>query len=90
MAVGEALTNLAAADIATLGEIKLSANWMAAAGFPGEDARLFDTVRAVSDLCQQLGVAIPVGKDSLSMRTAWQESPVATKAARNRWSRPCR
>jgi phosphoribosylformylglycinamidine synthase len=74
MAVGEALTNLAAADIATLGDVKLSANWMAAAGFPGEDARLFDTVRAVSDLCQQIGVAIPVGKDSLSMRTAWQEA----------------
>jgi phosphoribosylformylglycinamidine synthase len=73
MAVGEALTNIAAADIAALGDVKLSANWMAAAGFPGEDARLFDTVRAVSDLCQQIGVAIPVGKDSLSMRTAWQE-----------------
>ncbi|HMX22516.1 MAG TPA: phosphoribosylformylglycinamidine synthase, partial [Accumulibacter sp.] len=73
MAVGEALTNLAAADIATLGEVKLSANWMAAAGVPGEDARLFDTVRAVSDLCQRLGVSIPVGKDSLSMRTAWQD-----------------
>jgi phosphoribosylformylglycinamidine (FGAM) synthase-like enzyme len=65
MAVGEALTNLVAADIATLGEVKLSANWMAAAGFPGEDARLFDTVRAVSDLCQSIGVSIPVGKDSL-------------------------
>ncbi|HRF05595.1 phosphoribosylformylglycinamidine synthase [Accumulibacter sp.] len=73
MAVGEAITNIAAADIAALGDIKLSANWMAAAGFPGEDARLFDTVRAVSDLCQQIGVAVPVGKDSLSMRTAWQE-----------------
>jgi hypothetical protein len=69
MAVGEALTNLVAADVATLGDVKLSANWMAAAGFPGEDARLFDTVRAVSDFCQQIGVAIPVGKDSLSMRT---------------------
>jgi phosphoribosylformylglycinamidine synthase len=79
MAVGEALTNLVAADIATLGEIKLSANWMAAAGFPGEDARLFDSVRAVSDLCQQIGVSIPVGKDSLSMRTAWQESAGADK-----------
>ena len=73
LAVGEALTNIAAADIAVLGDVKLSANWMAAAGFPGEDACLFDTVRAVSDLCQQIGVAIPVGKDSLSMRTAWQE-----------------
>jgi phosphoribosylformylglycinamidine synthase len=74
MAVGEALTNIVAADIATLGEVKLSANWMAAAGFPGEDARLFDTVRAVSDLCQRIGVSIPVGKDSLSMRTTWQEA----------------
>ncbi|WP_313953704.1 phosphoribosylformylglycinamidine synthase [Accumulibacter sp.] len=73
MAVGEAITNIAAADIAALGDVKLSANWMAAAGFPGEDARLFDTVRAVSDLCQQIGVSIPVGKDSLSMRSAWQE-----------------
>ncbi|MCM8597300.1 MAG: phosphoribosylformylglycinamidine synthase, partial [Candidatus Accumulibacter sp.] len=73
MAIGEALTNIAAADIGQLGDVKLSANWMAAAGFPGEDARLFDTVRAVSDLCQQIGVAIPVGKDSLSMRTTWRE-----------------
>ncbi|MCP5249133.1 MAG: phosphoribosylformylglycinamidine synthase [Candidatus Accumulibacter sp.] len=73
MAIGEALTNVAAADVATLADVKLSANWMAAAGFPGEDARLFDTVRAVSDLCQQIGVSIPVGKDSLSMRTAWRE-----------------
>ncbi|MDR2113426.1 MAG: phosphoribosylformylglycinamidine synthase, partial [Candidatus Accumulibacter sp.] len=73
MAVGEALTNIAAARIAELGEVKLSANWMAPAGVPGEDARLFDTVRAVSDLCQAIGVSIPVGKDSLSMRTAWEE-----------------
>jgi len=79
MAVAEALTNIAAADIATLGDVKLSANWMAAAGFPGEDARLFDTVRAVSDLCRQLGVAIPVGKDSLSMRSAWQETEGAER-----------
>ncbi len=73
MAVGEALTNIAAADIAALADVKLSANWMAAAGWPGEDARLFDTVRAVADLCRQIGVSIPVGKDSLSMRTVWQE-----------------
>ena len=79
MAIGEALTNIAAAGIATLGDVKLSANWMAAAGFPGEDACLFDTVRAVSDLCQQIGVAIPVGKDSLSMRTAWQENSGAQR-----------
>ncbi len=74
MAIGEALTNIAAANIAKLGDVKLSANWMAAAGAPGEDARLFDTVRAVSDLCQQIGVSIPVGKDSLSMRTAWDDA----------------
>ena len=74
MAIGEALTNVAAADIEKLGDVKLSANWMAAAGTPGEDARLFDTVRAVSDLCQQIGVSIPVGKDSLSMRTGWEDA----------------
>ncbi len=73
VAVGEALTNIAAARIGRIGGVKLSANWMAPAGVPGEDARLFDTVRAVSDLCQQIGVSIPVGKDSLSMRTAWEE-----------------
>ncbi len=73
MAVGEALTNIACARIDKLGDVKLSANWMAAAGFPGEDARLFDTVRAVSDLCQRIGVSIPVGKDSLSMRTSWKD-----------------
>jgi phosphoribosylformylglycinamidine synthase len=73
LAVGEALTNIAAARIAKIGEVRLSANWMAPAGVPGEDARLFDTVRAVSDLCQRIGVSIPVGKDSLSMRTAWED-----------------
>ncbi|HNP36311.1 MAG TPA: phosphoribosylformylglycinamidine synthase [Woeseiaceae bacterium] len=73
MAVAEAITNIMAAPIAKLGDIKLSANWMAAAGHPGEDARLFDTVKAVGDeLCRALGIAIPVGKDSLSMRTSWQ------------------
>ena len=78
MAVGEALTNLAAARVGALDRVKLSANWMAAAGSPGEDAALFDTVRAVAlELCPALGVAIPVGKDSLSMRTAWQESGAA-------------
>ncbi|NMQ19775.1 phosphoribosylformylglycinamidine synthase [Candidatus Competibacter phosphatis] len=72
MAVGEALTNIAAARIDKLGDVKLSANWMAAAGHPGEDARLFDTVRAVGmELCPALGIAIPVGKDSLSMKTVW-------------------
>ena len=73
MAVGEALTNIVAASIEKIGDVKLSANWMAAAGAPGEDARLFDTVRAVSDLCQSIGVSIPVGKDSLSMRSAWED-----------------
>jgi phosphoribosylformylglycinamidine synthase len=74
MAVAESITNLIAADVATLADVKLSANWMAAAGYPGEDAKLFDTVRAVSDVCQRLGLGIPVGKDSLSMRTAWEDA----------------
>jgi phosphoribosylformylglycinamidine synthase len=74
MAVGEAITNLAAADVGDIGRIKLSANWMAAAGHGNEDAALFDTVRTVGlDFCPALGVAIPVGKDSLSMRTKWDE-----------------
>lgn len=71
MAVGEALTNLAAADVARIEDIKLSANWMAACGAPGQDAALFDTVSAVSKLCQSVGLSIPVGKDSLSMQTSW-------------------
>jgi phosphoribosylformylglycinamidine synthase len=75
MAVGEALTNIAAARIGSLGRVKLSANWMGAAGAPGEDAALFDTVRAVAlELCPALGVSIPVGKDSLSMRTVWDDA----------------
>jgi phosphoribosylformylglycinamidine synthase len=74
MAVGEALLNLAAAPVRALSLVKLSANWMAAAGAPGEDAALFDTVRAVTlDLCPALGISIPVGKDSMSMRTTWSE-----------------
>ena len=74
MAVGEAITNIAAAPIRDIGDIKLSANWMAAAGHPGEDAALYDTVRAVAmELCPQLGISIPVGKDSLSMKTTWRE-----------------
>ncbi|MBA4142197.1 MAG: phosphoribosylformylglycinamidine synthase [Nitrosospira sp.] len=73
MAVGEAITNIAAALIQHIGEIKLSANWMAAAGHPGEDAALFDAVRAVGmELCPRLGISIPVGKDSLSMKTVWE------------------
>jgi phosphoribosylformylglycinamidine synthase len=74
MAVGEAITNIAAAAIGKIGDIKLSANWMAAAGHAGEDAALFDTVQAVAmELCPRLGISIPVGKDSLSMKTAWNE-----------------
>ncbi len=74
IAIAEALTNLAAARIGKLGDIKLSANWMAAAGSEGEDAALFDTVKTVGmELCPKLGIAIPVGKDSLSMKTVWQE-----------------
>ena len=74
MAVGEAITNIAAAPIANVGDIKLSANWMAAAGHAGEDAALFDTVHAVAmELCPRLGISIPVGKDSLSMKTTWRE-----------------
>ncbi|MFA7239247.1 MAG: phosphoribosylformylglycinamidine synthase [Sulfuricellaceae bacterium] len=74
MAIGEALTNIAAAAINDLGDVKLSANWMAAAGHPGEDAALYDTVRAVGmELCPQLGISIPVGKDSMSMKTVWEE-----------------
>ncbi|MDR1854581.1 MAG: phosphoribosylformylglycinamidine synthase, partial [Azoarcus sp.] len=76
MAVGEAVTNLAAAAIDDIGKVKLSANWMAAAGHRGEDAKLFDTVRAVSEFSIAAGLSIPVGKDSLSMRTAWAENGV--------------
>jgi len=73
MAIGEALTNIAAASIAKIGDIKLSANWMAACGHAGEDARLYDTVEAVGmELCPALGISIPVGKDSLSMKSVWQ------------------
>jgi len=74
MAVGEAITNIAAAAIDDISNIKLSANWMAACGQPGQDAALFDTVKAVGmELCPALGVSIPVGKDSLSMRTTWND-----------------
>ena len=75
MAIGEALTNIAAANIACLSDIKLSANWMAACGDTGEDAILYDTVEAVGmQLCPELGIAIPVGKDSLSMKMQWHEN----------------
>jgi phosphoribosylformylglycinamidine synthase len=74
MAIGETLTNIAAARIGKMADIRLSANWMAAAGHPGEDARLYDTVQAVGmQLCPALGICIPVGKDSMSMQTRWQE-----------------
>jgi phosphoribosylformylglycinamidine synthase len=74
MAVGEAITNIACAPIKDISDIKLSANWMAACGQPGQDAALFDTVKAVGmELCPALGISIPVGKDSLSMRTTWND-----------------
>ena len=77
LAVAEAITNILAADIDSLSQIRLSANWMAACGEPGEDAALYETVRAVAmELCPQLDIAIPVGKDSLSMKTAWREDGV--------------
>ncbi|MEH4662196.1 phosphoribosylformylglycinamidine synthase [Phytobacter diazotrophicus] len=74
LAVGESLTNMAATQIGELNRIKLSANWMSAAGHPGEDAGLYDAVKAVGEeLCPALGLTIPVGKDSMSMKTRWQE-----------------
>ena len=79
MAVAEAITNLLAAPI-ELDRVKLSANWMAACGEPGEDAALYETVKAVGlELCPTLGISIPVGKDSLSMKTQWSEEGVAHK-----------
>ncbi|HUE93124.1 phosphoribosylformylglycinamidine synthase [Pseudomonas sp.] len=75
MSIGETLTNLAASRIEKISDIKLSANWMAAAGHPGEDARLYDTVQAVGmQLCPELGITIPVGKDSMSMKTQWTDA----------------
>jgi phosphoribosylformylglycinamidine synthase len=75
LAVGEAITNIASAPIGDIGKIKLSANWMAPAGHPGEDARLYDAVRTVGEeLAPALGIAIPVGKDSMSMSTVWKEN----------------
>ncbi|MDM8557584.1 phosphoribosylformylglycinamidine synthase [Candidatus Parabeggiatoa sp. HSG14] len=77
MAIGEALTNIAAAAIDDLSDIVLSANWMAACGQPGEDVALFDTVQSVGmELCPALGINIPVGKDSLSMHTQWHDKSV--------------
>jgi phosphoribosylformylglycinamidine synthase len=72
LAVAEAVMNVAAADVGALGDIRLSANWMAAAGYDNDDAALFAMVEAVGEeLCPALGIAVPVGKDSLSMRTSW-------------------
>jgi phosphoribosylformylglycinamidine synthase len=80
MAVGEALTNLLAADISSLQDVKLSANWMAACGAPGEDAKLYDSVEAIGmDLCPALEISIPVGKDSLSMATEWRDGDQSKK-----------
>ncbi|KAK0546505.1 phosphoribosylformylglycinamidine synthase [Tilletia horrida] len=81
MAVGEALTNLVAASVESLPRVKLSANWMCAAGHADEGARLYEAVQAVGlDLCPKLGLAIPVGKDSMSMRMAWEEKPGDSRA----------
>jgi phosphoribosylformylglycinamidine synthase len=74
MALAESITNVAATHIGDLSKVKLSANWMAAAGHPGEDVNLYRTVEAISVLSQALGVSIPVGKDSLSMKTSWQDA----------------
>jgi len=82
MAIAEALTNLFAAP-ADLERTVLSANWMAAAGHEGEDQALFEAVEAAASLCRRLGIAIPVGKDSLSMRTAWQEHTVVSPVTLN-------
>ncbi|WP_434777770.1 phosphoribosylformylglycinamidine synthase [Neisseria sp. Ec49-e6-T10] len=74
MAIGEAITNIASVNIGSIGRIKLSANWMAPCGEEGEDAKLYETVQAISVFCQNLGLSIPVGKDSLSMKTLWQQN----------------
>ena len=81
LAVGESITNIAAAHIGDMKRIKLSANWMSAAGHPGEDAGLYEAVKAVGEeLCPALGLTIPVGKDSMSMKTAWQDEQGNDKA----------
>ncbi len=76
MALGEAITNLLAADVQQINDIRLSANWMAAANYDNEDSVLYDTVNALSNICRNLNIAIPVGKDSLSMQTTWLERGV--------------
>jgi phosphoribosylformylglycinamidine synthase len=82
MAIGEAITNMAAGAIDSISDIQLSANWMAAAGHPGEDAKLYETVKAVGmELCPALGISVPVGKDSMSMKTVWQDGDVKREMA---------
>ena len=74
MAIAESITNISSASIEQIGNIKLSANWMVAAGHPGEDAKLYAAVKAVGmELCPALGICVPVGKDSMSMRTVWEQ-----------------
>ena len=77
VALGEALTNIVAADVQSISDIKLSANWMAAANYNNEDSKLYDTVKALSNICKALNIAVPVGKDSLSMQTQWQDQGVS-------------
>ncbi len=81
MAIGEALTNISASSIRSMSEIKLSANWMAAANHAGDDAALYETVETVGmKICPELGISIPVGKDSMSMKTVWQDRQGDSKA----------
>lgn len=85
MALGEAITNLSAASIHHLEDVKLSANWMASAGHAGEDAALFDAVEEIGmHLCPDLGISIPVGKDSMSMKTTWLD-----QSQEKRWYHQC-
>ena len=81
IAIGEAITNIAGADV-QLADVKMSATGWLRAGQPGEDATLFDAVRAASELCMALGISIPVGKDSLSMKTAWRDGDAEQVVAR--------
>jgi phosphoribosylformylglycinamidine synthase len=81
MAIAEAITNIASTRIEKLSDVRMSANWMAAAGYPGEDQKLFATVNAVAmELCPELGITIPVGKDSMSMRTVWEDANGSKKS----------
>lgn len=78
LSIAEAITNIGCAKIAKMSDIKISANWMAAAGHPGEDSAMYDAVEAVGlELCPQLGIAVPVGKDSMSMKTVWEDEGVS-------------